>query len=102
MSPWLPGHYCQARNRFAESGLYWKKVYISERWNGCIHLSAGLYLMGNAETNVAIRRVIKVSELGDIITRAEVRRLDIPKEKANNSHCQVSTSILVSRLYMPA
>ena len=33
--------------------------------------------MGNAEPNVAIRRVIKVSELGDIITRAEVKRLDI-------------------------
>ena len=54
--------------------------------------------MGNAEPNVAIRRVIKVSELGDIITRAEVKRLDIPKEKANNSHCQVSAPSLVSRV----
>ena len=77
MSPWLPGHYCQARNHFAERGLYWEKVHSSERWDECIHLRAGLYLMGNAEPNVAIRRVIKVSELGDIITRAEVKRLDI-------------------------
>ena len=58
--------------------------------------------MGHAEPNVAIRRVIKVSELGDIITRVEVKRLDIPKEKASNSHCQVSTPSLVSRLYIPA
>ena len=77
MSPWLRGHYYQARNRFAERELYWKKVHSSERWDECIRLRAGLYLMGNAEPNVAIRRVIKVSELGDIITRAEVKRLDI-------------------------